>query len=477
MTTLADLITVQTPQTISGYMLGYLASVGFPVQSWQPGGAERTRIMAFATATADISGNYIPQAAAGGFLDYASLPWLQLTAAELYNLVYNPATQTVGTVAITPVAGAGPYTYSPGQLIAVFAASGRRYINTGSGTIAAGPATTNVTFAAELTGSAYNDSSNANPNAGALITLATPLPGVTLNNPAGTFSPVSVLGSGTGSMTAGGTSLYPHQVIARADTTGAAAVFSWSYSLDGAPFVSYGIGNAVNLGGTGINLTFTDGATPASFVAGMTLSVQSPGSWITSQGTDVESAVLLAQRCRNRWASLSTIPTNGLYQLLATSTPVVGGQVTQIVVQPDAFINNQVNIIVAGPAGVLPVATVAAIQAYISPRVPITDKPVVLSPSTLLVTIGGLVTVSASQRASAVAAIQVALTNYVAATNINGTLRIAAIIDAVMNVTGVVDVSGVTINGAAVNLVLGSATSFVLPLIQPLALGYTTVAP
>ena len=71
--------------------------------------------------------------------------------------------------------------------------------------------------------------------------------------------------------------------------------------------------------------------------------------------------------------------------------------------------------------------------------------------------------------------VQTAMTNYVNATGINGTLRISAIIDAIMNIPGVVDVSGVTINGAATNLTLGSSSSFVLPSLQPLTYSYVTV--
>jgi uncharacterized phage protein gp47/JayE len=151
--------------------------------------------------------------------------------------------------------------------------------------------------------------------------------------------------------------------------------------------------------------------------------------------------------------------------------------VTQVVVVPDSVINNQVNIVIAGPAGALPASIIAAVQSYINPRVPITDKPVVVSPSSFAITLAGLVTVSASQRVAAQNAILVAITNYVAGIGINGTLRISALVEQIMLVPGVVDVSGVTINGVAANVTLGSSTTFVLPAQPTLALSYVTTSP
>jgi hypothetical protein len=160
---------------------------------------------------------------------------------------------------------------------------------------------------------------------------------------------------------------------------------------------------------------------------------------------------------------------------LATSTPGVGSQVTTVIVQPDAVISAQVNLVVAGPAGVLPPATIADIQDYVTPRVPITERCVVLSPTTQAVTIAGLITVNAAQLSTVQDAIGVAMTDLVDAVGINGTLRIASIIDAVMDISDVVDITGVTINGVASNLVLGSSTTFVLAALQPLSFSYATV--
>lgn len=467
-TSLDDLRTLQSSTQIFQTLLGVYQANGFPVQSWQTGGVERTRLMAFATALADVSGNYIAEASAGGFLDFASTNWLRLTAEELYEVIYNKASFTQGTITLTAASGVPTSTYQAGQLIAVFSDTGHRYLNTGTVVIPAGPGSVSGTFQAEFAGSSYSDQPNG------ILTLVTAIPGVTLTNPAGAFTtPVAHVGSGTGTVTPGGSPTTPHQVIVRIDSTGTASTASWSYSLDGSPFVSFGTGNATNLAGTSINITLANGASGTSFVKDDTYAFTNPGSWITVQGSDDESDTALAERCRNRWSTLSPIPTNSFYKLIATSTPSVGSQVTQVVVINDSVVNNQVNIVVAGPGGVLPPATVASIQSYINPRVPITDKPVVVSPTTTSVTLAATVTATASQLTAAQSAIQTSMTNYINSVGINGVIRLAAIIELIMEVDGVIDVSGLTINSSSANVTLGSSTTFVLP--SPLTVNFTYV--
>jgi hypothetical protein len=461
-TNLADLLTTQTQSQIFQILLGIYSVNGFPVQSWQVGGVERTRVMAIATAIADVSGNYIPTAAAGGFLDYATGSWLQLLALELYNLPFNPATFTVGNITLTAASGVGTATYQAGQLIAVFGATGNRYLNTGTVVIPAGPGSVTGAFQAEFAGSSYSD-----PPSSPALTLSTPIPGVTLTNPAGLYSPVppAHVGSGTGSVTPSGTVVGSHQFVIRIDSTGAVGVASWSYQLDGQPFVSAGTASSLLIPGTGVTVTLANGASGTSFVIGDTYLFNAPGNWITSQGSNAEADQFLAARCRARWSSLSSIPVSNFYFLLATSTPSVGSQVTQCLVIPDTVINNKVNIIVAGPVGALPGATITAIQTYINPRVPGTENPVVVSPSAQAITYAGTITVTASQLTSATNAINTALTNY--NVGINGTLRLAKVIELIMDQGGVIDASGITINTFAANLILGSPGVFVVATTPP----------
>jgi hypothetical protein len=468
MTALSDLLSPQSPEQVFQLLLSVYQANGFPVESWQPFGTERTRLMAIATAVSDLSANYIPALAAGGFLDYAKGDWLRLLSQQQYAILYNPATFTKGDILLTN-ASAQPYTIAAGELIAVFGASGRRYINNEGGTLA-GNDTLELSFTAEFAGQAYSD-----PSSSGTLTLVTPLPGVTLTNPAGDYTDVAHIGAGTGSVTPSGSPVGPHRVIIRIDTSGQLGSAAWSYSTDGAPFLPAGTVTSLNIG-NGIVVTLSDGVSGVSFVAEDTYLFATPGTWITQQGANIESDESLAQRDRNRWSTLSQIPTNGFYELLAISVPDVGSQVTQVIVLPDDVVNNKVNIVVAGPLGALPLGTVATIQEYITPRSIGTDWPVVTTPTTQDVTLMATVTCEASQLQAAQSAISDALVAYVQGVGINGVVRIAAVIDAVMEVAGVVDVESVTINGVASNLVLGSSVSFVVASLQPIDFSYITVS-
>lgn len=457
-------------QAIFQFGLSVYQSQGFPVQSWQPGGVERTRLLAFSTMLADVVGNYIPTYTGAGFLDYATGLWLQLTAQELYNLIYNSAGFTQGNILLTCASGVAGQTAPAGSLYATFAASGLRYYNLNPIVIPAGPGNVSGLFQAEFAGAKYADPSNS----GALSLSVGPIPGVTLTNPASNFSTPTHVGSGTGTLTLGGSPVGSHTVVISVTATSAGSPATVSYSLDGAASIALGsVSSVTNLGGVGINITFVAG-TGTSWALGDSYTFTTPGSWITQQGNDQETDAALATRCRNRWASLSVIPTQSLYQLLATSAPTFGSQVTQYFQFPDAVINNKINIVVAGPGGVLPSTTITGLQAYITPRSRGCDNPVVQSPTSLNVTLAGTVTCLASQLATVQTSIQTAMTNLVNAAGINGTIRLAVIEQAIMNVAGVIDITGVMVNGVAANLTLGSSSTFVLASLQALAFGYVT---
>ena len=469
--TITDLTTPQTVEQIFALLLAVYQGNGFPTTSWQPGGVDRTRTMAIATALQDISANYIPSITSGGLLDFAAalenVDWLRLLAEQNFQLPYNKASFTVGNMTLT--AGASGYTISAGQVTVVIPATGNRYINTTGGSLSASGSLI-CTFVAEFSGAKYND-----PNSSA-ISLVSALPGVAVTNPAGTYTTVAHVGAGVGTVTPSGSPVGPHQMTVRIDGTGDAGVAAWSWSLDGGAYVSNGVtSTGTNLGGVGINVALANGTSGTNFIDKDTYLFNTPGSWITTQGSDDEASPALAQRCRNRWRSLSYIPTNGYYELLATSTPTVGSQVTQVIVLPDAFINDVVNIIVAGPEGILTPTTVALIQAYISPRAIGTDNPTVRSPTTLGITFAATVTVSAANLAAAQAAAQTESVNYVDEAGINPTYRLAKITEFLMEIGGVQDVSGVTINAVAANLVLGSSSSFVVGLFTAANYAWITV--
>lgn len=460
---LSDLLQPMTQQQAFQLVLSEYQGEGFPVQSWQTGGVERTRAMAIATGLASLS-NYIPAVAGGGLLDYSpNFPgWTALTADQFYDLQQNAAAFTYGNVLATNTSSQA-YTFTAGNFIVVFGATLNRYKSVGGGTIPAG-GSLSIPVVAEFAGALYSDPSNSGS-----ITLVTPLAGVTITNPASNFTDVTHTGSGTGTLTLGGSPTGPHSILINVAATTAGGT---------SPTVSYFLDSVAStiaaINGVGITIAYVAGASGTSWVLNDAYAFNTPGSWITSQGADVETDIALAQRCRNRWSSLSNIQTTGYYELLCTSTPSVGSQVTQTKVVPDATINNKVNIIVAGPGGVLPGAVITALQAYISPRSIGGDSPVVQSPTTLAITIAGTVTCSASLLAAAQVAIQTGITTLVNGIGINGTLRLADIIQVIMDIDGVIDISGVTINAVASNLTLGSSVAFVLASLQPLSIAYVT---
>jgi hypothetical protein len=479
MATLTALLQQLTPAQVAQILLTYYQAAEFPVTAWEQFGTENTRVQAISTAISDALANYIPAIAGGSLLDFApNFPgWTALTAQEVYNLAINAATFTTGTIVATNTSGTA-YSFSPSsRLKMTFAASGNSYFSTGSGTIPAN-GTLSTPVVAEFAGSSYSDPSNANPSNGnpLALTLTTPLPGVWINNPSTNYSPITHTGSGTGSLTLSGSPTGSHSVVIIVTATNTSAPASLSYELDGAAAVAIGnVSSVTNLAGIGINITLVNGGSGTSWVNGDTYAFTTPASWITSQGANLETDTALATRSRNRWASLSPIPTSSLYALLAQSTPNVGSQVTQVFVVPDSTINNKINIIVAGPGGILPSPTITTIQNFINPFSRLTDNPVVQSPTTTPITIAATIYGAASQADAIRNAATTAYNNYVASISVNGTLKLSQIealtvpnpLTNTGGIQGVTDIQNLTINGVASNLTLGTPTTFVLPAYPP----------
>lgn len=444
--TVEQLLVPATRQQVLDKLLAEMQANGFPITDWNVGGVDRTEMFAIAKGLLDLSANAIPTIVRGGYATQAATDWLTLLAHEWFLLDRNPATNTIGTIVLDCNGTSGPYTISDGQIIAVFP-SGNRYINVGSGAL---PTSGSLSLSWR---SEFPNNSLATPAlnyvdpSGATIVLATPLPGVSARNPAPTYSDVTKTGSGTGTIGTGGSPTGSHQLTIRIDGSGAAGVATWSYSLDGAAFVSAGaVAGLTNIGGTGINATLVNGAGVPSFVAGDTYSFQTPGSWITTQGTDVETDVALLARCLGRWPSLSIEPTLGAYDLLARAA---SAQVTQTYVDTDPAINNRVRIYVAGQAGSLPGSVVASVQTYINKRVPITDNPIVGSPTQVAVSLSAAtVQVSQSLLAGAKTAVQAAVQTYMNSVGLNGIVRLADLYEIIMAIAGVKNLYGLSISGA-----------------------------
>lgn len=180
---LSDLTTPLSASTVLQAQLAFLALAGFPTTGWQSGSVPLTELQADAQTLASLS-HTIANIAGGGLLQTApalvqpgqlNSPWLALIALGHYGIIGKAPVKTIGLATLTDVAGAGPFTITPFQLIATTAA-GLQYQNTTGGTLPhAG--TLQLSWQAVSAGQLYNQANNS------LVSLVTPLPGVTIANP------------------------------------------------------------------------------------------------------------------------------------------------------------------------------------------------------------------------------------------------------------------------------------------------------
>ena len=470
---LSDLLTPTTQEDLINQLLQLLASQGFPTTSWSPGTPDRAMLYAFTTLLVDQVNNLIPIITAGGYTDFAQGTWLQFLSQQRFNINYTEATYTYGLMTLTATASAGPYTIAEEQLIAQFP-SGNRYINTTSGTLNAG-STLELTWRSEFTNDSLADPSLNYVDGyipGDPPILITSLPGVSLDNPPQDYSNatdgyVSSSGLSTGRLYLTGTASDYHSFSIIIDSFGQAGIATWSYSVDGAEYISAGaVSSLSDVGGTGINILLVNGTITPSFNKSDIFTFSAPGNWITIQGRDIETDTALRLRDQERWSSIGNINNANIYQLLAKEA---SEQVTSVTVLTDGYVDNKVNIIVSGQGGVLPGDVINSIQQYLLARSPITDFPVVYSPGVVALTIAATVYVNPLVFNSGQAAIQAALNNYIASVGINGTIRISEVIRNITNQTGVVDCTDVSLsttpsitpqsNG---NIVLGSSYTYQL---------------
>jgi hypothetical protein len=269
------------------------------------------------------------------------------------------------------------------------------------------------------------------------------------------------LGSGTGTVVLSATPTGSHSYSIRVDTDGDAGVATTSTSVDGGAYGSNGTSNPLtNLGTHGGTATLTDSAISPSFVAGDVYTFSSPGTWLTTQGTDAESQQSLAGRILARWPSLSAIPTEDVYSVWAKES--APGQVTRVLVETDPAVAATVNIYIAGPSAPSTAAQINATQSYIDARAPLTDLPVVYAASTEAITITANATYPIG-RVGGHADLDAAIVAYVTETAIGGTIETAQIVALAMKLnaagvaTGAVNIIDVDVgNGANVDKTLSS---------------------
>jgi hypothetical protein len=438
----------------------------FPVTDWESGGVGRTLVEAEASTLADLAGSAIPDIAAGGFVDYASSAgkpqdWLSLLSDELYNNQRYAAAVLQGLVVFTLAPGAPALNLQPGDLVVAntLGTGALRYTNSQAFIINPGTSSVQPVIAA-APGAAYNAAN------GALTVLQTPKPGLSVNNPAPGTSAVTPSGGATGTVAVAGTPNGNYSVVISILTTGGLGAATAQVSLDGgtdfgSPFTipAGGVYSLPQLDGvtpTGLTLTFS--APP--FTAGDSYTFTSYASWILAAGQDLEADQALQLRDKGKWTTLGVGGPVGLtIDYLCRSAPGGGSEVVKTFSQPDPTVGGQLDIVVAGAAGPVSAAALAAITAFINPRVALGVKPVVSNASVTAVAVTGQVYVVTAQLAAAKTAIASAIAELQAATPIAGLVELAAVIAAVMNQrnAGVLNFKGAELNGGTDDVQLAAA--------------------
>lgn len=158
MSSLEDLITVQTEDEQLEFGLTQLASEGFPVTAWDEFGVGLSIARLFARGTSDTSA-LVATLAKGGLLDLAEEDWLDLLAESAYQLTRKAATHAQIKVRLTRAKATGPDTIALNDLwiARTVGSTTQRYNNTSAGTLGATIGNTlDLVFTAEFTGSVYN---------------------------------------------------------------------------------------------------------------------------------------------------------------------------------------------------------------------------------------------------------------------------------------------------------------------------------
>lgn len=317
-----------------------LTRSGFAPTAWQPGSTPLTLLETDAQLSEDVY-SLVKIIAAGGLLDYAQDDWLDLLGENFYNLPRLQGSTARGQLLLTDAGGAGPFTFTAGQLWAVSNA-GLLYTNEGPFTLAHSSTATPI-FKAEQTGVRYNAANNT------VQTLSTPIAGVTVNNP-----------------------------------------------------------------------------DPGS------------GTWLVTQGADVESNDNYRSRCRARWSTLGTGSTAEVYDLWARTA---SAEVNRTTVRPSGVVPGEVDVYLAGPSGPVSSQAVTDANTYIQPRVALTNTALVASAAAHPITVTATVYVRAGFETQAAIDCAANLDAMIAALPVGGTLYWSNIVEQLSLPNGVRNVS------------------------------------
>jgi len=465
--TLDDLLVPRDRDTIEAILLSTLQAEGFPVTDWYVGGVARTILKMVASAILDRE-TWIRYIASGGFLDLASTlvdpegtpveGWLEMLAAQNFNLARAPATFTQKTLTLSCASGQGPYTRAAGELKAI-SQTGNRYVNVASVTIPDGSSVT-ATFQAESPGLIIDAT-------GTIDQLTTPLPGVSVVDATTQFSTPVTSWTGTGTIVPSATGMpSPARTLkvtiaqsGRIDGTGApVARFTLTVFTAGTPVTSGPYDVTATHADGDITLTFADGSAGTnSFIAGDVWYVSTPGQPTIQMGADQELLATLAQRCRDMWPALSAIPTEGKYAAWARQCSIEESLgVNRVATHPSTAVAGVVNVYVSDARGTAEASTVVAIQSYIDKRSVDIEYAAVDAATSVTINLTGKVWVKRSQMTEVKAAAKTSWNSYLSGVPIGGEMpggivRVSKL-DQILEDLGVFNSSELAINAGGTDV-------------------------
>lgn len=480
---LAQLTTAETQAAIETRLLAALAGRGLPIDAWTPpeqGGVERTAVRMVAGTISKLASGKLAQAAKGRVLDLAADDLLAYLAAHYYQLDRQPATSTIQSVWITLVPTAPPIDFDAGEVWVASSSTGHRYQSLEP--IKLGPRDSQpFRFIAEVPGQDYNDTT------GTIDVMVVAPAGVTCTNaPAMDYLPAHISGFSSGHISARSNdedhngdplhvagSVYD-TIMVRIAGDGDVGTALFSYSVDGGDtwlpeFGATPMPPTFEILGppgadlSGAKITFMNGTTP-SFIHGDIFTLILATS-IEQRGGDAWSDATLRTLCRDRWATLSSVPTAGAIELWAH---LASPEVRKVLSDADPATPGGIVVTIASSAGPASGQAQFDVSDYISARlrgfkgVPAPGTGVGASPAEGVlvrsaiarpITAAGMVFVPRAKLRDAQTASQLAWLRYLASVDLGGVVVLAEFEDILLD-SGARNVSGALLNAINQNLQL-----------------------
>lgn len=190
-------------------------------------------------------------------------------------------------------------------------------------------------------------------------------------------------------------------------------------------------GSAYNVGNGTLTTLFT--SLPGVSVSNPALGLTS--TWITTPGTDDEQDPALVQRCRDKWSTLGRLGNLDAYRYLCTSA---SPEIARVRIYPGPG-DGTLEVILAGPTGIVSSNAVSLAQAKVAALGPETDAPTLRAATLSTITPTGTVYVRSASLTSAQAAADVARVVLLASLDIGEGVDLGAIY-AALRQPGVTDV-------------------------------------